>query len=103
MSRRRRVVRILGVDCGPTGALAVVEIVNGVPMLVDITDTPVIGTGAKAHVDVIATAAWIAKHAPSMAYIERSQAFPAQGRSSAFVYGRVTGALEAAVTLCGSP
>jgi len=96
-------MRVLGNDPGLTGALAVIEIVNGMPVLVDITDMPVIGTGAKTRLDVIATADWIAKHAPSMAYVERAQAFPGQGRSSAFVYGRVAGAVEAAVSLCRVP
>jgi crossover junction endodeoxyribonuclease RuvC len=98
-----RVVKILGIDPGLTGALAVVETINGVPTLVDATDMPITGTGAKARLDVIATAAWIANHAPSMAYIERAQAFPGQGRSSTFVYGRVAGAVEAAVSLCRIP
>jgi crossover junction endodeoxyribonuclease RuvC len=96
-------MKTLGIDPGLTGALAVVETINGVPTLIDATDMPVMGTGAKARLDVIATAAWIVKHAPSMAYIERAQAFPGQGRSSAFTYGRVAGAVEAAVSLCQVP
>jgi crossover junction endodeoxyribonuclease RuvC len=60
-------------------------------------------TGAKARVDIIGAAQWIAKHAPSMAYVERAQAFPGQGASSGFSYGRSVGAIEAVVALCSSP
>jgi crossover junction endodeoxyribonuclease RuvC len=95
--------RYLGIDCGLSGALAVVETINGLPVLVDAIDMPATGTGAKARVDIIAAAEWIAKHAPSMAYVERAQAFPRQGASSGFSYGRSVGAIEAAVTLCQIP
>jgi crossover junction endodeoxyribonuclease RuvC len=96
-------VKYLGIDCGLSGALAVVETINGLPTLVDAIDMPATGTGAKARVDIIAAAQWIAKHAPSMAYVERAQAFPGQGASSGFSYGRAVGAIEAAVTLCQIP
>lgn len=64
---------------------------------------PVAGAGAKARVDIIAAAEWIAKHAPSMTYIERAQAYPGQGSSSGFSYGRATGSIEAVVALCQIP
>jgi crossover junction endodeoxyribonuclease RuvC len=83
--------RYLGVDPGLSGALAIVETVNDIPMLVDATDMPCTGSGTKARVDVIAAAEWIAKHAPSTAYIERAQAFPGRGARSGFVYGRSVG------------
>ena len=95
--------RNLGVDCGLSGALAVVETINGVPALIDAIDMPVTGTGAKARVDIIAAAEWIAKHAASMAYVERAQAFPGQGASSGFIYGRAVGAVEAVVAMCSVP
>ena len=76
--------RYLGVDPGLSGALAIVEVINGVPVLIDAVDMPSSGTGAKARVDIIAAAQWIAKHAPSTAYIERAQAYPGQGASSGF-------------------
>jgi crossover junction endodeoxyribonuclease RuvC len=97
------VTRILGVDPGLSGAFAVIEMINGVPVLVDAADVPVTGTGAKARIDAIAATEWISRHAPSMAYIERTQAHPGQGRSSAFIFGRTTGALEALVTLLRIP
>jgi hypothetical protein len=95
--------RYLGVDCGLSGALAVVETINGVPVLIDAIDMPSTGSGAKARVDIIAAAQWIAKHAPSMAYVERAQAFPGQGASSGFSYGRAVGAIEATIALCQIP
>lgn len=95
--------RYLGIDCGLSGALAVVEPVNNIWMLIDVADMPVTGTGAKARVDVIAAAEWIARHAVSAAFIERAQAFPGQGSSSGFVYGRSTGAIETVVALLRIP
>jgi crossover junction endodeoxyribonuclease RuvC len=96
-------MKYLGVDCGLSGALAIVETYNGVPTLVDAIDMPCVGTGAKARVDIIAAAQWIAKHSPSTAYIERAQAFPGQGATSGFSYGRAVGAIEAVVALCSVP
>jgi hypothetical protein len=66
-------MRAPGVDPGLSGAIAIVETVNGVSMLLDVIDMPSTGTGTKARV-VIAAAKWIAEHAPSVAYVERSQA-----------------------------
>jgi crossover junction endodeoxyribonuclease RuvC len=96
-------VKYLGVDPGLSGALAIVETINGLPTLVDAIDMPATGTGAKARVDIIAAAEWIAKHAPSMAYVERAQAFPGQGASSGFSYGRTVGSIEAVIALCQIP
>ena len=95
--------RYLGVDPGLSGALAIVEVINGVPVLIDAVDMPSSGTGAKARVDIIAAAQWIARHAPSTAYIDRAQAYPGQGASSGFSYGRAAGAVEAVVALCSIP
>jgi crossover junction endodeoxyribonuclease RuvC len=95
--------RYLGIDPGHSGALAVVETIGGIPVLLDAIDMPVIGANAKARVDVIAAAEWIAKHAPSTAYVERAQAFPGQGASSGFLYGRSVGAIETVVSLCRVP
>jgi crossover junction endodeoxyribonuclease RuvC len=95
--------KYLGIDPGLSGALAIVETINGVPVLIDAIDMPSAGTGAKARVDIIAAAQWIAKLAPSMAYVERAQAFPGQGASSGFSYGRAVGAIEATIALCQIP
>jgi Holliday junction resolvasome RuvABC endonuclease subunit len=95
--------RYCGIDPGLSGALAIVETVDDIPTLFDAIDMPSTGTGTKARVDVIAAAKWIAEHAPSVAYVERSQAYLAQGTSSIFSYGRATGAIETVIALCRIP
>jgi hypothetical protein len=48
-------VKILGVDPGIRGGLAILEIMEGAaPQLIDAIDVPTIGVGAKERVDVIA-------------------------------------------------
>jgi Holliday junction resolvasome RuvABC endonuclease subunit len=94
-------VKVLGVDPGIRGGLAIVEINDGAtPRLVDAIDIPVIGIGAKERVDVLAIRTWIIAHAPQHAIIERAQAMPKQGASSGFKYGRAVGALEAVIACC---
>jgi crossover junction endodeoxyribonuclease RuvC len=95
--------RYLGIDPGMSGALAIVEMVNDVPMLIDVDDMPTAGSNAKMRVDAIAAAEWIRGHAPSVAYVERAQAFPGQGASSTFAYGRSVGAIETVIALCRVP
>jgi hypothetical protein len=92
--------RICGV--GLSGGLAIIEAVNGgVPTLIDVIDIPVVGTGAKQRVDVIAIRNFIVVNQPTLALIERAQAMPRQGSSSGFKYGRAVGAIEAAIAMCG--
>ena len=99
-----RTVKILGIDPGVCGGLALVEINDGAtPVLVDAIDIPVTGVGAKERVDALAIRAWIRAHAPDHAAIERAQAWPEQGRSGAFKYGRAVGALEAVLACCEIP
>ena len=95
--------RFLGVDPGLSGALAIIEMINGLPMLVDVIDMPATGTGAKARVDILAVATWIKEHAP-VDRLRRARASVAgQGASSGFSYGRAVGAIEAVVALCSVP
>jgi Holliday junction resolvasome RuvABC endonuclease subunit len=97
-------MRVLGVDPGIRGGLAVVEITDGAaPALVECIDIPVTGVGAKERVDGLAIRTWIKTHQPDRAAIERAQAMPKQGASSGFKYGRAVGALEAVLTLCEIP
>ena len=56
-----------------------VEPINGIPMLVDAIDVPVLGSGPKARIDAIAVASWLGKHSPATCFCERAQAFPGQG------------------------
>jgi hypothetical protein len=56
---------VLGVDCGIRGGLAILDIDNGAaPQLVEATDIPVVGMGAKERVDAIALRDWLTKHKP---------------------------------------
>jgi crossover junction endodeoxyribonuclease RuvC len=101
---RGRVVKVLGVDPGVRGGLALVEINDSAaPQLIDAIDIPVVGSGAKERVDVLAIRAWVAVHKPDHALIERAQAMPKQGASSGFKYGRAVGALEAVLACCEIP
>jgi Holliday junction resolvasome RuvABC endonuclease subunit len=98
------VMKILGIDPGICGGLSVIAIDDGAaPQLIDAIDIPTVGLAAKERVDVAAVCAFINKHAPQHAYIERAQAMPKQGASSGFKYGRAVGALEAAVAFCIVP
>jgi Holliday junction resolvasome RuvABC endonuclease subunit len=76
----RAVTRILGIDPGVRGGLALVEINDGAaPQLLEAIDIPVTGVSAKERVDVLAIRAWVMAHQPQHAYIERAQALPKQG------------------------
>jgi hypothetical protein len=97
-------VKVLGVNLGINGGLAVIEITNGVPpKLVECIDIPTIGDGAKERVDVAAIRNFIEAHKPARALIERAGAMPGQGVASAFKYARAAGATEAVITLCAIP
>jgi Holliday junction resolvasome RuvABC endonuclease subunit len=97
-------MRIIGIDPGVSGAVAVIEIVGDtMPVLVGAIDVPIIGTKARARADVLQLRNWIVAHHPDQAAIERVGAMPAQGRSSIFRFARTTGALEAVVTLLEIP
>jgi crossover junction endodeoxyribonuclease RuvC len=96
--------KVLGIDPGVSGGLAVIEIAAGVaPVMLTAIDVPVVGTKAKERVDAAAIRDFIAAYRPTHAVIERAQAMPKQGASSGFKYGRAVGAIEATVTLCSIP
>lgn len=95
---------LLGIDPGIRGGCAVISVVNGeMPQALDAIDIPIVGTGAKERVDVLALRQWILLHRPAHAVIERAQAMPRQGASSGFKYGRATGSIEATIALCEIP
>ena len=97
-------IRLLGIDPGIRGGIAVIAIEDGAaPLLLDAIDIPVIGMTAKERVDVLALRQWILSHCPTHAVIERAQAMPKQGSSSGFKYGRAVGSIEAAIALCEIP
>lgn len=92
---------VLGIDPGLSGGLA---IVSGMPgeraRLLDAIDVPTSGEKAKRRVVAAKVIAFIMKHKPDYAFIERAQAMPDQGASSGFIYGRAVGALEACAEGC---
>jgi crossover junction endodeoxyribonuclease RuvC len=97
-------MKILGVDPGVRGGIAIVEIADGsAPQLIDAADIPTVGIGAKERVDATALASWVKLHAPTHAFIERAQAMPKQGASSGFKFGRATGSIEATIETCCIP
>jgi len=92
-------MRIIGIDPGVEGAFALLEDNE----LCNVWDIPTYGDGAKRRLNVHYFACLIRNQNAHWAFIERAQAMPGQGSSSGFLYGRVTGALEAAVMLCALP
>ena len=93
----------LGVDPGIRGGIAIVSDSDGIGMLLDAIDIPVVGSGARERVDVAAVRDFIQQHKPTLALVERAQAMPRQGSSSGFKYGRSVGQIEATVVLCSVP
>ena len=96
--------RVMGIDPGIKGGLAIIEIGNGAaPKLIDAVDIFTVGCGVSERVDVIALRDWIREHAPQHAMIEAAQSMPKLGVASTFRYGRAAGALEAIVAACEAP
>jgi len=97
--------RVLGVDPGIHGGLAIIDVINGAaPQLIDAIDVPIVGVKAKERVDALGIRAWIEAHKPiDHVAIERAGSMPKQGVASTFKYGRAVGALEAAIALGGIP
>lgn len=97
-------MKLLGCDPGIHGGIAIVEVgVNGKALLLSAIDVPTVGSAAKEVVDVLNLIGWISKHSLAHAFIERAQAFPKQGLSSSYKYGRAYGALEASILSCRVP
>jgi Holliday junction resolvasome RuvABC endonuclease subunit len=97
-------MKILGIDPGIHGGLAVVDIVDGAAsQIIDIIDIPIAGVKAKERVDVLAIRSFIEMHKPDYAVIERAGVMPRQGISSGFKFGRAVGAIEAVIACCEIP
>jgi Holliday junction resolvasome RuvABC endonuclease subunit len=97
-------MKLLGIDPGIRGGLAVVEINDGTaPQLIDVLDVPVIGTGAKERVNTMLVRDWLAQHNPDHALIERAGSMPKQGVASTFKYERAVGSLETVVACSDIP
>ena len=97
-------MKLLGIDPGIRGALALVNIIDGAaPQLVAVIDVPVIGTGAKERVNTMLVRDWLAQHQPDHALIERAGSMPKQGVASTFKYARAVGSLETVVACLDIP
>ena len=74
-------MKILGVDPGIRGGLAIVLVNSGNgAQLIDAIDIPTVGMAAKERVDVTALRQWVLSHQPDHCLIERTQAMPKRGR-----------------------
>lgn len=93
-------MRILGIDPGLRGGLALIEVWPHETLVHFAVDVPLFGSG---HVDAKHVYDEISGWRVDCAWIERAQAFPGQGASSGFEYGRAVGALEACVHAAGVP
>jgi hypothetical protein len=112
-------MRIVGIDPGMTGALAVVEQDAGNKLrVVTIIDMPVMGGKRSEHeIDDIALIKFLREMAPAYAFIERSSAMPnmrankitgeveahGMGSVSAFRYGYTIGQIRTCVRGCKIP
>jgi crossover junction endodeoxyribonuclease RuvC len=97
-------MKILGVDPGIHGGLAIVDIIDGMaPSVVAVIDIPICGVKAKERVDVLAIRTWLRMHQPQHAVIERAGSMPKQGVASTFKYGRAVGSLESVIACCEIP
>lgn len=94
-------MRILGVDPGGSGALALLT-----PEELRISDMPVFlvkrGKSSKAELDVPALAALMQDWRPDVAYFEQVGGIPGQSAPAAFNFGRIAGACEAIVKASGA-
>jgi len=93
----------LGIDCGQTGGVSVVE--DGKFVLG--TRMPIIQRGKWKHVDVRALMQWLNRvpvpQRDMTFVIESVHAMPTQGVSSSFAFGRATGGVEAWAMAYGMP
>lgn len=80
----------LGVDVGRTGALAILDDAGDLVAVVDMPDATCSALGA--HVRDI-----LVEYRPTVAWVELTQAFPGQGRTSAHNYGRDAGTILGAL------
>lgn len=98
-----QVTRILGIDPGLSGALALLTSLG----VLRCTDMPTLeierGGKAKRAIDTAALAAMVRTSAPSHAVIERVGAMPGQGVSSMFQFGRNVGQIEGVIATLGVP
>ena len=82
-------MRILGVDPGITGAIALVG--DG---YLAVDDIPTMGEGKRRIINAAGLADLIRRWGPTQAILERVHALPKQGVSSSFRFGQSLGTIE---------
>ena len=97
-------MRILGVDPGIFGALALININDGaMPQLIAVIDVPTLGVKAKERVNTMIVRDWLVGQRPDHALVERAGSMPKQGVASTFKYARAVGSLETVVACLEIP
>jgi crossover junction endodeoxyribonuclease RuvC len=96
-------MRIIGIDPGARGALALLDGGN----VVDVWDTPIthMGTrgGTKVRIDPARFADIVRGTRADHAFVERVGAMPGQGVSSMFAFGKAVGIAEGILAALGVP
>lgn len=95
--------RILGIDPGLTGAVALYAAAAPRGLQWTIEDLPTIGDGAQRRINAPELRDLVKASRPDACYIESVAAFPGQGVSSMFRFGRAVGAIEAIIATCDVP
>lgn len=96
-----RVGRVIGVDPGNTGAIAIVDATGA---LICVEDMPIFTIKGKAKIDVHGLGRIIAEHAANgRGIIEQVGAMPKQGVSSVFTFGFAAGAVHGAMGALAIP
>lgn len=94
----RSIVKVLGVDAGLDGAIALVG--HG---FLAVEDIPTMGSGRQRIVNGVALSDIINRWQPELAVIEKVHAYPKQGVSSAFRFGQALGTAEGVIAGCKIP
>jgi len=93
-------VKVIGIDTGKKGAVAV--IVDGNP--IEVYDCPILpGKGSKTVYDVVGIAALIRRIAPDRATVEKIHSMPGEGVTSAFSQGEGYGLWRGILAGMGIP
>lgn len=101
MNFKQNKFRILGIDPGLEGAVAVFD--SSSPNKISAVDIPTIGEGTKRIIDIATLNRWLAINDADIAYLEYVSAMPGWGSGGSFRFGMSFGALRAWLTLRGIP
>ena len=96
-------MRVLGIDPGLSGGLAVLDEERGVPSLADLVDMPTTVYGKGRGIDGRELSGLLREWSPDMAVIESVHAMPKQGVSSTFAFGRGVGIVVGCLLFAGIP